>query len=80
MLWAWCAAVVFVDLQVLQQCRLFLTKHVLIGFSLLALLLFPPLVMSVVTWCWFGGKESVANTPIMHPRDSACPPLSKADK
>jgi hypothetical protein len=71
MLWAWGAALVLVDLQALKEFRQFLTEHVLVGFTFLALLLLVPLTLSVVTWRWFSGKETAVNTSIVKPDDSS---------
>lgn len=72
MLWAWGAAGIIVGLQVLKDYKEALTNHVLIGFGLLSLLLIIPIVLSVVTWKWFSGKEAEANI-------SADSKLSKTD-
>lgn len=61
MLWSWGIAGMVVDLYVLKEHQEALTKHVLLGFFLLILLLVVPLVLSVLTWHWLGGKEAAGN-------------------
>ena len=69
-LWAWGAAAIVVGLQVLKDFEKTLTEHVLIGFALLILLLIIPIILSVVTWQWFSGKEPVAKAPTAPPEQN----------
>jgi hypothetical protein len=69
-LWVWGAAIIIVDLHVLKEYEKVLTEHVLIGFALLSLLLITPIILSVLTWRWFSGKEAGANEPPGRPAQS----------
>jgi len=61
LLWTWGAAVIIVDLYMLNEYKEALTEHVLIGFSVLSLLLIIPIGLSILTWRWLSGKEAGAN-------------------
>ena len=70
MLWAWGVAAMVAGLCVLGDNVKSLTQHVLIGFALLILLLVIPIILSILTWTWLGGKEAEANAPPVRPRQS----------
>jgi membrane protein YdbS with pleckstrin-like domain len=70
MLWAWGAAVIIIDLYMLKENMAALTKHVLLGFAVLTLLLIIPVSLSVLTWRWLSGKEAGANALTNQPKQS----------
>lgn len=61
MLWAWGVAILAVDRHVQKDYAEALEKHIILGWVLLSLFLVIPLLLSVVTWKWFSGKEGSAN-------------------
>jgi hypothetical protein len=61
MLWAWGGALLIVDRHVQKDYVEALDKHMILGWVSLSLFLFIPLILSIVTWIWFSGKEDGAN-------------------
>jgi hypothetical protein len=52
MLWVWALVLMGLSLEGIKT-----TENVILGFVLIGALFCLPLVLSVITWKWLGGKE-----------------------
>ena len=52
LLWMWAIMLEFLGLHLLE-----LINHFIMGFIIIIMILIIPIIMSVITWKWFGSKE-----------------------
>lgn len=60
-IWGWCAAFVGVLFYILKDLDAGLDEEVLLGIVVFSVIFLILLAGSVITWIWFGGKESSSN-------------------